>query len=125
MLTLHEHIANDGARIRTCVHVEDGALTVTVGDSVEGALGFDALTTVLERYGKPLADGMSLDGCPSLALDALEPGARLCILRHRALYDVIARDFVVLVRRDREPFAELATMIAAAVTHIARATAKA
>ena len=83
---------------------------------------------VLERYGKPLADGITLDGCPSLNLAPIAGAtgsARLCILRHRALYDVIARDFVVLARDDHEPYAELATMVTAALTHLARATATA
>ncbi len=125
-LILHEHIGNDGTRICTSVHVEADALIVTVGDAREGVLSCEALVAILERYGKPLADGISLDGCPSLDLASMAgagSGARLCILRHRALYDVIARDFVVLARNDHEPYAELATMVAAAVTHLARATA--
>lgn len=125
MLTLHEHIGDDGAKTRTSVEVEGAAVTVRVGAKVEGTVGFDALVAVFERYGKPLADGISLDGCASLDVAALGgPGARLCVLRHRALYDVIARDFVVLVRVDHEPYAELATMVAAALTHLARAAAR-
>jgi len=42
------------------------------------------------------------------------------LLRHRARYDVIARDFLVLTRPDAPPLAELSTSIAAALVHLAR-----
>jgi hypothetical protein len=47
------------------------------------------------------------------------------MLRHLGRYDVIARDFFVLLRPGAEPLAELAATIAAALTHLARASRRA
>jgi hypothetical protein len=122
VLTLHEHIEENGVRVSTTIDVVDGDLAITVDGIALGSISREAIGIIFDRYAKPLADGVSLDGCPSLDLG---DGSRICALRHRAIYDVIARDFVVLVRRDREPYAELSTMIAGAATHIAQASSRA
>ena len=56
-----------------------------------------------------------------------EPHAETKLVRctRGALYDVIARDFVVLEREGRAPVAELATTVAAALVHLARAVKEA
>jgi hypothetical protein len=55
----------------------------------------------------------------------LGDGSALRVLRHRALYDGIARDFVVLERPGRDPVAELGVTIASALAHLARAATQA
>ena len=62
-------------------------------------------------------DGIALDG-PSVELG--DAGVLYCI-RHRGRYDVIARDFVVWAAPGREPVAELATSVSAALVHLAKA----
>jgi len=73
------------------------------------------LDAVMKRYGKALAPDVVVSG-PTLAL---EGGRTLSSLRHRARYDVIARDFLVYSAPGSEPFAELASSIAAALSFLA------
>jgi len=117
-LTIDEHVLPDGTHAGT--HVSAGAdgesVRVVVDGEVDVELPMDVLEQVMARYGKPLAEGISLSG-PWLAL---EGGRALYMLRHRARYDVIARDFVVFVRPNEAPLAELSTSVAAALAHLAR-----
>jgi hypothetical protein len=115
-LTIHEWHAEDGSRETVEVGAEDGALVVRVS-GVETHLPMVVLEKVMERYGKPLADGVPLTG-PSVDLGG---GSSLHVIRHLGLYDVIARDFVVWCSPGREPLAELATGISAALAHFANA----
>jgi hypothetical protein len=50
----------------------------------------------------------------------LDGGRRISLLRYRARYDVIAKDFLVFEAPNRAPVAELATSVAAALAHLAR-----
>jgi hypothetical protein len=111
-LTIHERLGEDGARETVEVGVEDGALVVSVA-GVATLLPMEVLERVMERYGKPLEDGVALDG-PSIDLGG---GSALRVIRHRGFYDVIARDFVVWEGVGREPLAELATAVSAALVH--------
>jgi hypothetical protein len=115
MLTIHEWLAEDGARKSVRLGESHGALVVCAGDDEAVSLPMLALERVMERYGKPLADGIALDG-PKLDLGE---GKALVLIRHRARYDVIARDFVVWIAPDREPLAELAVAISGALVHLA------
>ena len=121
MLTLDETIDDAGAPLVTRAAFEGGALRLFVGAEDKGGVTLDALHAVMTRYGKPLADGIEMRG-PSLDLGG---GRALRVLRHRALYDVIARDFAVLEWPGREPVAELARTVAAALLHLAGARARA
>ena len=116
-MRIDEHIDDEGRSVATVIDVADGLLRVAVGARIEGELPLDAIDRVMLRYAKPLADDVALVG-PALDLGH---GRSLVMLRHRARYDVIARDFIVLVRPDGEPLAELATTIAGALVHLARA----
>src|SRR4051794_20383882 len=116
MLRIHETICDDGKRQETHLSAEGETIHVHVGPDVIGTLPVLAVDTVMKRYGKPLADGIALNG-PTLAIAG---GRTLHMLRHRARYDVIARDFLVLCAPGEEPLAELATSIAGALTHLAR-----
>jgi hypothetical protein len=94
--------------------IETDPLRVTIGDQ-SYELPRDVLEKVMERYGKPLAEGIELpDGLP------IGDGCTLHLLRHRARYDVIARDFLVLSRPTKQPLAELATTICAALAFLFR-----
>src|SRR5206468_2393417 len=94
-----------------------GVIRIADGGTVVGSLSIDAIEAVMNRYAKALDDGIALDG-PSLDLG---DERRLIMLRHRARYDVIARDFLVFVAPNAEPRAALSTAIAAPLVHLARA----
>jgi len=119
MMVLHESLTPDGAPETVAVGAEDGALVLSV-DGAASRLPMVALEKVMERYGKPLAEGVRLDGPGSARVD-LGAGGALHRIRHRGFYDVIARDFVVWTSPGREPLAELAGSVAAALVHLAGA----
>jgi hypothetical protein len=116
MLTIHEWTDEDGERQTVRLGENAGALVLCVASEAEVELPMRALERVMERYGKPLADGVAIDG-PTLALG---DGATLHHIRHLARYDVIARDFLVWCAPGREPLAELAVTIAGALQHLAK-----
>jgi hypothetical protein len=119
VLTIDEHLRDDGTPETTRLDLVEGRLRVSVGDAVTGELPLRAIEVVMNRYAKPLDEAESADAdAPSLDLGE---GRALRMLRHRARYDVIARDFLVFVRPDAPPVAELSTSIAAALVHLARA----
>ncbi len=119
MFVVDERIDDRGAARCTRLETVPGGLRVVVGEEEAGFVSLAALDAVMARYGKPLAEDVTPRG-PSLDLG---DGRALHRLRHLARYDVIARDFIVLVRPEREPLAELATTIAGALVHLARAHA--
>jgi hypothetical protein len=114
MLTIHEWHNDAGVRETVEVGAEDGALLVRVA-GVGVLLPMNVLERVMERYGKPLADGVPLEG-PHVDLG---DGATLYRIRHKSFYDVIARDFLVWTSPGRDSLAELATAISAALVHFA------
>jgi hypothetical protein len=120
MLTIHERLCDDGSRETVDVGREGDSLVVRTAERA-ALLPMLALERVMERYAKPLEEGIALDG-PSVDLG--EAGV-LYRIRHRGRYDVIARDFVVWAPRGREPVAELATSVSAALVHLARAAERA
>ena len=108
MLELDDGLSDDD---RLCLIYE--------GQSV--AVPWAVLCAVFDRFGREKAPEVSLEGAPRLDLGG---GRALVHLRHRARYDVIARDFLVLERplAMGPPRVELATAIAAALVHLAEAT---
>ena len=118
MLTIHETLTEAGLRETVDVGLgdEDGALAVRVAGETT-LLPMTVLEAVMNRYGKPLEDGVPLDG-PSVNLG--DAGV-LHHIRCLGFYDVIAKDFVVWSRPGHEPLAELATSISAALVHFVNA----
>lgn len=124
-LRIDERIASDGGSLMTEIAQTPesfGASFQVVDAGVSlGELSLATLDAVMRRYAKPLDPSIAIEG-PSIALCA---DRRVVMIRHRAIYDVIARDFLVLVRPDAEPVAALSTVIAGALAHLARAASEA
>lgn len=118
-LLIHESMNAAGERETVEVSAEAGALVVRVGGAAT-LLPMLVLERIMERYGKPLDDGVVLDERSPDQVD-LGGGSALRRIRHRGFYDVVARDFVVWTSPGREPLAELATGISAALVHFAGA----
>lgn len=119
-LFLDEHTLGDGSLGRTVLRLEeDDALALERDGARLGLLPEGAVEAVMERFGGPLADDVS-PSTPGLELGG---GASLHPLRHLARYDVIARDYVVLVRPGTDARVLLATTLAGALEHLARAAA--
>ncbi|WP_394839309.1 hypothetical protein LVJ94_20700 [Pendulispora rubella] len=116
-ITIDEHLRADGSRQITRLAACEGGVRIVIDGELDAELPFAVLDQVMARYGKPLAEDIALSG-PRLTL---ANGGALCMLRHRARYDVIARDFLVYVRAHEPPLVELSTSIAAALAHLARA----
>lgn len=115
MLTISERIQDDGTRETVTLDAQGGELWVRVGSGSPARLPEGALEGVMTRYGKPLAGDIRLDG-PGLDVGG---GGVLRLLRHLARYDVIARDYLVWSAPGREPLAELAVAVSAALVHLA------
>jgi hypothetical protein len=94
----------------------DGKLALRFDDTLVAIVEDGVFETVMHRYGKELADDIVVSG-PTLELAGER---RISLLRHRARYDVIAKDFLVFEAPNRAPVAELATTVAAALAHLAR-----
>ncbi len=114
-LLLHERTMPDGSREKTWLELSDGSLVLRVDARAPAQIPVAFLEAVMKRYGKPLADDVELSG-PRLEL---EGGRSVCVLRHRARYDVIARDFLVYTAPGQDSLAELAASVTAALSYLA------
>ena len=119
MLKVHEVTKADGSLAPVFLFVEDGVLGIT---SDEGALALPdgALAAVMARFGMPLETSERLVDVDSLDLGG---GRVLRHVRHLAVYDVIARDYLVYEVAGAEPVCALATTVAGALGHLGRAAA--
>jgi hypothetical protein len=115
-LLVDESTLDDGSVQRTWMESREGVLCLRFGDEDTREVSPPVLEAVMKRYAKPLATEIEVIG-PSLAL---EGGASLTLLRHRARYDVIAKDYLVYAVPGREPVAELATSVTAALSWLIR-----
>jgi hypothetical protein len=116
VLRIHEWTTESGLREEVLVGAEDGALAVRVAGETT-LLPMAVLDAVMTRYGRPLADGVPLEG-PSVELGE---GKSLRCIRFLPNYDVIAKDYVVWSCPGREPLVELATGVSAALVHFVEA----
>jgi hypothetical protein len=116
-LLLDERILADGRVVRTWATTgAPGQLAIANDDGASGALPVAALDRVMARFGKPLADGIELDG-DTLELD----GGTLRRLRFHAAVDATGRDYLIWERASHEPLCLLATTATAALLHLLRA----
>jgi len=113
-LLLHERALTDGSLEHTWLEVEEGVLYLRPGEADRREVPLPVLEAVMKRYGKPLADEIVLSG----PLLALEGGGSLQLFRHRAFYDVIAKDYLVFTAPGSEPVAELAASVTAALDYL-------
>lgn len=80
-----------------------------------------AIAAVMKRYGVPL-DPDAKKTHEVAALD-LGTGERVRHVRHLDFYDVIGRDYLVYEAPGSDPVCAMATRVAAALEHLARAAA--
>jgi hypothetical protein len=120
-ITIHETTDAEGALVRTRLELDEGVLSLDVGGMLF-PLPEGALEAVMKRYGKALDASES----EMMVDERLELGEGCALVRFRFMrrYDVIARDYLVLYRRDEEPLCEMATSVTAALDHLARRFAK-
>jgi hypothetical protein len=116
-ITIHETTDASGAPVRTRLLLDEGEFSLDVGSALL-PLPDGALEAVMKRYGKALDAPES----EMMVDERLELGEGSALVRFRFMrrYDVIARDYLVLYRRDEEPLCEMATSITAALDHLAR-----
>ncbi|MBX3187741.1 MAG: hypothetical protein KF819_12025 [Labilithrix sp.] len=104
-----------------------GELVPVVLDRREGVLELDgaplppgAIEAVMKRFGAPIepSERARLDDVEALDLG---DGRRLRRARHLARFDVIARDYLVYEAPGEEPLCAMATAVAGALQHLARA----
>jgi hypothetical protein len=118
MLKIHEVTRDDGSLEAIFLRRQADGLELVRGDA-SLALPSGALSKVMARFGAPL--DLSAQLLEVAALD-FGGGARIRHVRHLARFDVIARDFVVLEEPGAEPLCALATTVAGALEHLARAS---
>lgn len=114
VLLLDERILPDGAHARSWATAHGDRLHLRDDDGTEGELSITAVDRVMVRYGRPLADGVALDG-EHLELPG---GYRLRRLRHHAVVDAEGRDYLVWERPHDEPLAVVARTATAAFRYL-------
>lgn len=115
VLFLDERILADGRHARTFASLAGERVAIRDdGDASAGELSVAALDRVMHRYGRPLEAGISLVG-DALALPG---GFALRRLRHHAIVDADARDYLVWERPDGEPLCALARMVTSALRYL-------
>ena len=117
MLRIHEFSSATGELSSVYLRVVDEVLAI-VSDEGEWPLPSGALDAVLTRYGAPFDEQARSSAIASLSL---REGECLRHVRHLAGYDVIARDYLVYERPNREALCALAATVAAALLHLGRA----
>ena len=114
VLLLDERILADGSHTRTFASLAGERVAIRDEDGTAGELSIGAFDRVMQRYGRPLDDGISLTG-EALALPG---GFALRRLRHHAVVDAEARDYLVWERPDGEPLCAIAKMVTAALRYL-------
>jgi hypothetical protein len=117
-LLVHERTSADGASERTWLELLDQALFLRIDQAFSAKVELSILEAVMRRYGRPLADDVVAAG-PTLELEGKRT---LCLFRHRARYDVIARDFLVYAAPGQETLVELAASVTAALVYLVSPT---
>jgi hypothetical protein len=110
VLLLDERIKPDGVHVRTWATSHGEQVLIHDEDGSSGELSLAAVDHVMCRYGRPLDEDVALEG------DCLVCGTyRLRRLRHHALIDAEARDYLVWERPGDEPVVCVAATVTAAM----------
>ena len=117
MLKIQELVDPNGELSPVFLQRREGALSLVMAD-VALPLPDGALETVMARYGAPFDSEARVDVVAGLDLGA---GRELRHVRHLAGYDVVARDYLVLLENGSPSFCVIAPIAAGALTHLARA----
>lgn len=117
MLKIHETTTPSGELCAVHLRAAQGTMElVSAGAAL--ALPDGALDAVMRRFGAPLEDGVKLAVVAELDLGG---GRVLRHVRHLARYDVIAKDWLVYDVDGEGALCALATTVAGALDHLARA----
>lgn len=119
-LRIWEKTGASGEAAAVWLEAREGHVVIGVGDAEIGPLPREAIDAVLDRFGKPLEDGVWESIAPASPW-LLGGGAALVTFRYLARYDVIARDWIALERPGKARVAALAVTIAGALEHLAAA----
>jgi len=119
MLKIQETVDAKGELSPVFLQRSEGALSLVIAD-LALALPDGALEMVMARYGAPFDPEASVDVVGGLDLGA---GRELRHVRHLAGYDVVARDYLVLLENGTASYCVIAPIAASALTHLARAAA--
>ncbi|HEU0032280.1 MAG TPA: hypothetical protein VFQ53_16730 [Kofleriaceae bacterium] len=115
-LLLDERILADGTHARTWASVIEDRVQIRDDDGTTGELSVAALDRVMNRYGKPLDEGVTVPAdAESLALPDGHTWRRL---RFHAAVDATGRDYLVWERPGVEPLCAVATMVTAAIRYL-------
>lgn len=118
MLKIHETTTTAGAFASVALDVRDDTL-VLVDAEGERPLPAGAVPAVLRRFGAPIEPDTKLNEVARLALP---DGSLIRHVRHLARFDVIGKDWLVWEPPGGEPLIALATTVAGALAHLAKAT---
>ncbi len=116
-LKIHETTTPAGSLSDVLLRLEDGGLAI---ENEDGTLPLPqgALEAAMGRFGAPLEEGVRLT---SVGVLDLGEGRIVRHVRHLDRYDVIARDYLVYEAPGKDPLCALATTVAGALDHLARA----
>jgi hypothetical protein len=117
MMKIHETVGAEG-ELRPIFLAVDAGIATLVDDDGTLPLPEGAIDAVMVRYAAPLEADVKLIEVAALDLGG---GRRVRHVRHLARYDVIARDWLLYEAEGREPVGALATTVAGALGHLARA----
>ncbi len=123
-LKIHETARADGALAATHLFVAGGLVYLAFDGEEPLPLPPGAIVAVMERYGSPLEPDARLTTIGALELSG---ESTLRHVRHLARWDVIARDWLVYESRrggQSDSLCAMATTVAGALTHLARARAR-
>jgi hypothetical protein len=113
VLLLDERILADGTRAKCYASAAGDRIKIQDDDGTHGELSLTAVDRVMTRYGRPLENGVALEG------EFLTIGEyRLRRLRYHARVDTEGRDYLVWERPGGEPLAVVATMATAALRYL-------
>jgi hypothetical protein len=115
MLKIQERVDVNGELSPVFLHQSEGVLAVVSGGNTL-PLPEGALERVMARYGAPFDMEATVAVVDRLDLGA---GHELRHVRHLAGYDVVARDYLVLLENGKPGFCAIAPIVASALAHLA------